>query len=274
MEDKNRLEQGFDDPKRQVIYANGPLTEIGKCIDSIERQAFESATEENLAEAEQKSEDSEMVPMGTASLKDIVTNNVPAPTEEEVAVARAANAGDVVARAKQKLEKELRDAKDKDFADPVIKHLLERIEESESLAADICQDHKTWNKCFDYIYGQAKKQAKNARSTAVRDDVVYEWAEDYFRLDDKAEQEKKAKEAAEREKKHKEHEKKQKEEQKKRIEGMKKREAAKAGNEAKDSKPAVTQEKTETSKTKPEPKPKKNNKDMDGQMDLFTMMGL
>lgn len=274
MEDKNRLEQGFDDPERQVIHASRPVTEIGKCIDSIERQAFEAATEEKLVEAEQKSEDSEMVPMGTASLKDIITNNVPAPTEEEVTVARAAIAGDVVARAKQKLEKELRDAKDKDFADPVIKHLLERIEESESLAADICQEHKTWNKCFDYIYGQAKKQAKNARSTAVRDDVVYEWAEDYFRLDDKAEQEKKAKEAAERAKKHKENEKKQREEQKKRIERMKKREAAKAGNDAKDSTPDAPQEKTETSKTKTEPKPKKNNKDMDGQMDLFSMMGL
>lgn len=98
------------------------------------------------------------------------------------------------------MQEELKKAKDKTFADPVIKHLIERCEESESLASDICQDHKTWEKCYKYIYEQARKQAKGS-SCAVRDDVVYEWAEDYFHKDDKAEEDKKAKEAAERKKK-------------------------------------------------------------------------
>lgn len=269
MEDKNRLEQGFDDPERQVIYANKPVTEIGKCIDSIDHRAFESATEENVVEAEQKEEDSDMVPMGTASLKDIVTNNVPAPTEEEIAVAMAANAGDVLAKAKQKLEQELHNAKDKNFADPVIKYLLKRIEESESLAADVCQDHKNWDKCFKYIYEQARKKIKGT-SGCVRDDVVYEWAEDYFHIDDKALEERKEKEAAERAKKQKENAKKQKEDQKKRIDGMKKREAKREAKKTEKVDKVVSGKSATNESTKS--KHKKN--ELDGQMDLFSLMGL
>ncbi len=144
-----------------------------------------------------------------------------------------------------KLRKELKKAKEKDFAEPVIEYLTERCKESESLAADICQDHKTWEKCYKYIYEAARKKL-SGKPGPVKSDVVFEWAEDYFRLDDKAEEERKAKEAAERKKKQKEKAKKAK------------------------SKP----EKAETPKPKEEPKPKKNSKDMDGQLDMFSMMGM
>ena len=109
------------------------------------------------------------------------------------------------------------------------------------MAEDVAQDHKTWQKCFEYIYRQARQQA-HGNCAAVRDDVVYEWAEDYYHKDDKAEEEKKAKKAAE--------------------------DKAKKTATEKVSVPP----KAETPKAPP--KPKKNPKEMDGQMDLFSMMGM
>lgn len=208
-------------------------------------------------------ENAETVPMGTTSLAAIVTGNVPKPTEEEIAVAVEENNKSFQVRAKEKLEDELKKAKDKSFAEPVIGYLLKRCAEDEGLAEDVCQKHKTWEKCFNFIYESARKSAKGNSRCAVRDDVVYEWAEDYYHMDDKAEEEKRAKEKAEREKK-------QKEDQKKRIEGMEKRKAAKEAATT----PKESVKKEEKTKVAPVEKPKKNSKDMDGQMDLFSLMGL
>lgn len=153
--------------------------------------------------------------------------------------------------AKEKLEKEMNSGEDKTFAEPVIGYLLQRCEDDLGLAQDVIQEHKTWKKCLDYIFGQARKQATGNRA-AVRGDVVYEWAEDYYRKDDKAEEEKKIKEAVERKKKA--------VEQKKADKKNPKQTAKKEGNA--EEKPA-------------EPtKPKKNPQEMDGQMDLFSMMGM
>ncbi|MCI8889237.1 MAG: hypothetical protein HFG70_14310 [Hungatella sp.] len=157
----------------------------------------------------------------------------------------------------EKLKKELAVAKDKSFAEPIIGYLLERCREDEGLAEDVVQDHKTWQKCFDYIYSQARKQAQG-NCAAVRDDVVYEWAEDYYHKDDKAEEEKKAKKVAEA--------------------------RAKRENSAEEKKTAKAKGNTDKAEkvsapSKPEapqapPKPKKNGKEMDGQLDLFAMMGM
>lgn len=207
--------------------------------------------------------------MGTASLKEI-----PAHTPEEIEAVKENNNSSVyigVVGAVTKLQEELKKAKDKSFADPIIKHLIERCRESESLASDVCQDHKTWEKCYKYIYEQARKQAKGS-SCAVRDDVVYEWAEDYYHRDDKALEEKKAVEAKEREKK-------QKADQQKRLDGMKKRAEKKAKTAGKDNaaKEATKPEaKADKPKKDPEKKegPKKRLNELEGQMDLFSMMGL
>lgn len=173
-------------------------------------------------------------------------------------------------KACEKLQGEKEKAKNKQFADPVIGYLLKRCEEDNGLAQDVMQEHKTWEKCFDYIYSQARKQAKG-NTAAVRDDVVYEWAEDYYHKDDKAEEEKKAKEAAERKKKAKETV------ERKKKEAKQKKEAA----GKKEKKPFVSQEsgtyaKKEKEADKPAEaqKPKKNPKEMYGQMDLFSMMGM
>lgn len=200
--------------------------------------------EEEDVPADGTEADDNVIPMGKASLKEIVTG-LPAPTTEEITAAKEENAKPVKQRAKEKLEKEMKADKDKTFAEPVIGYLLKRCEEDEGLAQDVVQEHKTWKKCFDYIYSQARKQTKG-NCAAVRDDVVYEWAEDYYHKDDKAEEEKKAKEAAERKKKQEERAKKTKSEP----------------------------QKTKTPKAKEEPKPKKNSRNMDGQLDMFSIMGM
>lgn len=110
------------------------------------------------------------------------------------------NDADAKERAKKKLEDELKNAKDKSFADPIINYLLERCEEDKGLSEDVLQKHKTWKKCLDYVYSLARKQA-SGNCAAVRDEVVYEWAEDYYHKDDKAEEAEKAKRAAEAKKK-------------------------------------------------------------------------
>ena len=213
--------------------ASEPQSEMGKVISNIEQQAFEQAGNDDID------------------------------ADDTVYIG--------VVGAVTKLQEELKKAKDKSFADPIIKHLIERCRESESLASDVCQDHKTWEKCYKYIYEQARKQAKGS-SCAVLDDVVYEWAEDYFHKDDKAEEDKKAKEAAEREKK-------QKADQQKRLDGMKKRaeKKAKAVEKDKAAQEAPKPEaKAEKPKKEPEKKetPKKRSNELEGQMDLFSMMGL
>lgn len=243
--ENDRLKEEYE---AMDFSASEPQSEMGKVISNIEQQAFEQAVNNDI-------DADDTVPMGTASLKEIV-EGIPAPTPEEIEAAKENNNSSVyigVVGAVTKLQEELKKAKDKSFADPIIKHLIERCRESESLASDVCQDHKTWEKCYKYIYEQARKQAKGS-SCAVRDDVVYEWAEDYYHKDDKAEEDKKAKEAAER---------------------KKKQDAkAKTDSEKKEtSKPAAEPEK-KTEAPKPEPKSKRNNKDMDGQLDMFSLLGM
>lgn len=188
--ENDRLKEEYE---AMDFSASEPQSEMGKVISNIEQQAFEQAVNDDI-------DADDAVPMGTASLKEIV-EGIPAPTPEEIEAAKENNNSSVyigVVGAVTKLQEELKKAKDKSFADPIIKHLIERCRESESLASDVCQDHKTWEKCYKYIYEQARKQAKGS-SCAVLDDVVYEWAEDYYHKDDKAEEEKKAREKKQKE---------------------------------------------------------------------------
>lgn len=166
------------------------------------------------------------------------------------------------ASAEAKLDAELADASNKSFAEPIIGYLKKRCADDPSMAEDVMQKHKTWAKCFDYIYSQAEKQAKG-RVAAIRDEVVYEWAEDYYHLDDKALEEKKAKEAAEQAKK--------------------KKEVNKAVMNAPTTAPKISakknagkkkaaQEKPEGEKTAKKPKGKAQ--EVDGQMDIFSFLGM
>lgn len=132
-------------------------------------------------------------------------------------------------------------------------YLMKRLEESESLRADFMQEHKLFTKCGDYVFEKAKAKAGNASGVAVEDSQVFEWIEDYFRKDDKAEEEEKAKKEAER----KEKLKKDEEERKK-----------KAAEEKEKKKETKQEEKKDSPKPKAEPKPKKKA-EADGQMSLF-----
>lgn len=228
----------------------------GNTLFDVTNDRLKREYESDRGEEEENEEDSSFVEMGTASLVDAVTGNIPAPTPEEVETAKKANAGDVLAKAKQKLEEELKQAKDKDFADPIITHLLKRCEEDPGMAEDVAQAHKTWSKCFKYIQDQARKRAKG-NCAAIRDDVVYEWAEDYFRLDDKALEEKKEKERKEQEAK-------------------RKAEAAKKKNGSGKQKKKTDGKKDDREKKSMEPEKKNDralkNKEPEGQMSLFDLL--
>lgn len=198
-------------------------------------------------------------------------SEVPAPVEEAPTDGSGAD-GEVfgeIEKAVAKIQSELEKASDKSFAEPVLNHIIERIRDSESLAKDVLQNHKTWDKCYQYIRDQARKVIKGSAG-GVRDSVVYEWAEDYYHLDDKAAEEKKAKEAAERKKKA--------AEWKKKEEERKEKEKAKSGKKDHAKKPAPASNNQPVNapipvtETKPQHKPKKN--EMNGQMDLFSMMGM
>ena len=163
----------------------------------------------------------------------------------------SADLTDIKQKAKEKLEKELKSAEDKNFANPIIGYLLKRCKEDEGLAQDVMQEHKTWQKCFDYIYSQARNQSQG-NCAWICDDVVYEWAEDYYHKDDKVEEEKKAKEKRE----------------------IKiKREKAKT--EQKVIKPKLESNVMNNTEEKNTIfKPKKSNKDIDGQLDIFSLIGM
>lgn len=199
----------------------------------------ESSEEETLAEENGEAE--EEVAQDTTEANGEVLTEVDGAVEENT---QRSFVYIGVIGATTKLQEELKKAKEKEFAEPVIEYLVERCKESESLAADICQDHKTWEKCYQYIYESARKKL-SGKSGYINDNIIFEWAEDYYRKDDKAEEEKKAKVEAE----------------KKKQETEKKKEKKSAKSEP--VKPAP--EKVQT---------KKSGKDIDGQMDLFSLMGM
>lgn len=176
---------------------------------------------------------------------------------DSISVEISENASVVKERAIKKLEDELKNAKDKSFADPIIKYLMNRCEEDKGLSEDILQKHKTWEKCLSYVYSLARKQA-SGNCAAVRDEVVYEWAEDYYHKDDKAEEAEKAIKEAEAKKKTTE-------------------QAAKIKvNKSKTENKIVQEKKKSSVSTKKAEKKisKRNNKDFEGQMDMFSMMDM
>lgn len=239
----------FDVENERLIREHGFLVETGKLPEESVTSA-EAAPDiecnEDLTEAEAADQAAEGKEDNAGQEKG------------EGSVQALATAEDIKNQAKKKLEKELEKAKNKAFAEPIIGYLLERCAEDKGLSADVVQEHKTWEKCFDYIFAKARKQA-TGNCAAVRDDVVYEWAEDYYHLDDKAEAEKKAKEDTER--------------KKKRAEVAKK--APKAEKKAPTSATPKTKTTAKEPKQEPKPeKPKRNSRDMEGQMDMFSLMGM
>lgn len=220
--------------------------DTNKATEETNQETGETPDEEQEENLSEDVQDGLVEQEAIAVSEDMKKGALETPVEKDKVV-KAEDSKPAKQMAMEKLEKEMKDAKDRNFAEPVIAYLLKRCKEDEGLAQDVVQEHKTWEKCFDYTYSQARKQSKG-NSAFVRDDVVYEWAEDYYRKDDKVEEQKKA--AA-------------------------KDKTAKAARlspdkDKKAEKPAPAKEE----KPKEQAKPKKNGKEMEGQLDMFPMMGM
>ena len=225
----------------------------GNTLFDVTNDRLKKEYESDHGEEKETEDSAEGVEMGKASLADIITGNLPDPTPEEIEIAEKANAGDVQAKAKQKLDDELKSAGNKAFAIPIMTYLKKRCDEDPGMAEDILQEHKTWKKCFDYIHEKARGYASGS-CVAVPDNVVYEWSEDYFRLDDKALEEKKKKERKE-------------------LEEKRKAEAAKRKSGSGKQKAAVKKDNGEKKAAAPDKKGKASkNKEPEGQMSLFDLL--
>ena len=175
--------------------------------------------------------------------------------------------------AAEKLDKELKKAKEKDFAEPIIGYLKQRINEDEGFAEDVLKESKTWSGCFSYVYDQAKKMAGGQKALGVRNDVVFEWAEDYFRKDDK--DLKASKKSSSAGKKAKQTPTKPAEkpkastEETKSVDNVEK--TVDKATESVSMKPTLTESVSEKPKKEKKPKPKKE--DMSGQLSIFDLFG-
>lgn len=157
--------------------------------------------------------------------------------------------------AREKLEAELK-ANSDDNAKAIIEYLIKRAEEDPGMGEDILQSHKTYRSCWSYIMEQAKKKL-NSRSGAVRSDTVFEWSEDYYRLDDKALAEKQKKEAKKA----------------KTTAKVVKPAEKKAATMAKEAKKEPEKPVKEAPKAAAKAKKKEKAEELDGQMDIFAFLG-
>ncbi len=185
-------------------------------------------------------------------------------------------------KAIEKLEQQFTAEKDpvrKQFAKPILEHMKKRCREDEGLCKDVLQEHKTWANLYAYITSTARKHIKG-NAGAVLDQTVYEWAEDYYRKDDKAEAKQKAKAKADQKKKTvkakaEDSQKAQKaaepipvEKAKPNTSEMAEKETAES--EGREDHPAKEKEpKKETAKKRPAKK-----KEAEGQMNIFDFMGV
>lgn len=174
----------------------------------------------------------------------------------------------MVEKALEKLESQFKAEKDpvrKQFARPILEHLKKRCREDEGLCEDILQEHKTWNRLYSYITQTARKHI-NGNAGAVLDSTVFEWAEDYYRKDDKAEVEKEKKKA----------EQKKKSAAKKSQKPPIKADKTKAKPNTSEPKKADSSD-SEGSQAVPEkvkqPKQKTKKKETEGQMSIFDFLG-
>lgn len=153
----------------------------------------------------------------------------------------------------------------------IIDYLIKRAEEDPGMAEDILQDGKTFKRCMQYIFKKARRRA-TGNMAMVKDTDVFEWAEDYFRMDEETETKELGKAGgsyAPPEPAGEEEPKEPKEEPKaeKKSGGRRKKPVKKTLPAAED----IPEEKPAGPKG-PKKKAEKS-KDLDGQMDLFSFFG-
>lgn len=110
----------------------------------------------------------------------------------------------------EKLREEMLALNDKSFADVIGWYIIRKCREEETLSVQVLMKHKSLQRCLDFITGKAfdvateraKKKGMNRipenTGLALSENEVFPWAEEYYRIEDKAEAEKK--EAEEKEK--------------------------------------------------------------------------
>lgn len=81
--------------------------------------------------------------------------------------------------AQTKLQEELKKEEKNYLAKPIGQYLLNKVQQSESLAEDINKEAKTLKQCCDYVTEQARKFL-SGKSGGIEDEVVFQWAEDYY----------------------------------------------------------------------------------------------
>lgn len=147
-----------------------------------------------------------------------------------------------------------------DFYIPTVQFLEKRVEEDESFAEDVVNDKRNMDDCCEYIFKMARnKLPVSATEGWIKNETIYEWAEDYFRNTDDAVN-KVLKHAVATSKTQKAGAKPKPKDEKTFDKDKAIKEAVKESPEPK-----------ETEKPKPEKKPAKKSKkgEMDGQMSLF-----
>lgn len=111
------------------------------------------------------------------------------------------------ATAEEKIRKEMWILKDRDFTDVISQHLVKKCED-EFFSSLVLQSHKTLQKCLNYVMERAYEIAEKKYEALKKEDgnrnrnvamacseiQVYQWAEDYYMLDDAEEEEKKKEE--------------------------------------------------------------------------------
>ena len=175
----------------------------------------------------------------------------------------------------EKLQGELNKAgTNKNFAEPIIEHLIKRCGEDPGMAEDVLKEKRTWGACENYIYAQAKKAAGNRNQIAIRNDQVFEWAEDYYRMDDKAAEEWEKKSAPKVRMAKPVKPKTEKKNAQKSTDTVSERTEEKGKTTETDTKSESAGSKNQSTEVKKEAKPKARKKDggMDGQMSLFDLM--
>lgn len=89
--------------------------------------------------------------------------------------------------------------------DLVFQELIKRCNENPEFNSLVMQEQKTWERCYKYMEDKARKMAaKGTQSCAVVSTTLFQWIDEYYRIDDKAKLEKEAadkKKAAEDKKK-------------------------------------------------------------------------
>lgn len=148
---------GYDPGKEYKILKRDAVTVFydadGNTLFDVTNDRLKKEYESDHGEEKETEDAAEGVEMGKASLADIITGNLPDPTPEEIEIAEKANAGDVQAKAKQKLGDELKSAGNKAFAIPIMTYLKSGV-----------MKIRAWRK----IYCKSTKPGKSALTTSMR----------------------------------------------------------------------------------------------------------